>query len=64
MDGKINVVCCFCGKELEIQDSVSLIIYPLFGSDESQELFCHRKHLVENIDKSIPLHPDLEEDDV
>jgi len=49
---------------LEIEDSVSLIIYPSYGSDESQELFCHRMYLVEHIDKSIPLHPDLGEDDV
>jgi hypothetical protein len=60
-ENKINavVICCFCGIELNIKDAVTLVIYPIYNNDESQQLFCHRNHLREKLLKSIPLHPDI-----
>ncbi len=63
MDGKNKVICCFCGEQIEdISQLTVLCVYPNYNSEESQELYCHKKHLVEKLFKSIPLHPDLEED--
>ncbi len=61
MDGKISqkVVCCFCGESLLIEKAVVVIIKPSFESEELQELFCHKEHLLEKIDRSIILHPDF-----
>ena len=63
MDGQLNdnieVTCCFCGKGLYLKDAAILTILPNFQSDEKQQLFCHKNHLVERLDKSIPLHPDF-----
>jgi hypothetical protein len=66
MDGLLNkneVICCFCGKSLSITKAVVLNIQPNIQSDEFQSLFCHKYHLVELINKSTPLHPDLFKDD-
>jgi hypothetical protein len=62
MDGKNKVVCCFCGEQIDIKEATVIIVYPNYNSEESQEFYCHRKHLVEKFIKSIPLHPDLEEE--
>jgi hypothetical protein len=58
MDGN-KVICCFCGKNMEMFESVSIQIFPIFNKDESQQLFCHKKCLVEKLHKSIPIHPEL-----
>lgn len=67
MDGQLNnnseVMCCFCGNYLPLKDALVLSIYPNIESKESQQLFCHKNHLVERIVKSIPLHPDFFEDE-
>ena len=66
MDGLLNkndVTCCLCGEPLLITEAAVLNIQPNIQSDEVQSLFCHKYHLVELINKSIPLHPDLFEDD-
>ena len=65
MDGNLNnkVVCCFCGESLFLKDAAVLTAQPNFESDEMQQLFCHKNHLVERVDKSIPLHPDFFEDE-
>jgi len=60
MDGLLNrdkVVCCFCGDSLLITKAIVLNIQASIHSDEVQSLFCHKHHLVELINKSIPLHP-------
>ena len=67
MDGQLNnnieVTCCFCGEGLPLRDAAILIAKPSVNSTEIQNLFCHKAHLVERIDKSIPLHPDFFEDE-
>jgi len=65
MDGKLNnteVVCCFCGESLDINEAVIITIKPNISSDETQNLFSHRMHLIEHLDKSVILHPDIFED--
>jgi hypothetical protein len=55
MDNKINnleVVCCFCGETLFMNEAVLLTARPSLENDESQNLFCHRVHLTEKIHKS------------
>jgi hypothetical protein len=60
---KQNVICCFCGKTLDFNKAVKLIIYPKPDYDETQQLFCHRKCILLKVVKSVPLHPDLTVDD-
>lgn len=62
-NGNKEVMCCFCGKSLALKDAAIIIIQPSIESEEKQQLFCHKNHLVERIDKSIPLHPDFFDDD-
>lgn len=66
MGGKLNnnVICCFCGESLSLSDAAVLLVKFNMDSDESQQLFCHREHLVRCLDKSIFLHPDFYEDDI
>ena len=62
MDGKVNdkmVVCCFCGESLFLKDAVVLSVQLNISNHEKQQLFCHRNHLRERLDKSIILHPDF-----
>ncbi len=65
MDGNLNnkVICCFCGEEILLEEASILTIQPNIKSEEKQNLFCHKNHLVERIVKSIPLHPDFFEDE-
>ena len=57
--GNMEVTCCFCGEGLLLKDAAVITIQPNIESDEVQQLFCHKNHLIERIDKSIILHPDL-----
>lgn len=63
MDGQQNfnseVTCCFCSEQLLLKDAAILNIQPNINSEEVQSFFCHKHHLLELINKSIPLHPDL-----
>ena len=61
MDEILNnkVVCCFCGQSLLLGDAAVLEVRPNFGSKESQQLFCHKEHLIEQLHNSIILHPDF-----
>jgi hypothetical protein len=61
MDGNSEnkVICCFCGKELFIENAVVLTIQSNIQSEECQQLFCHKNHLIERIDKSIPIYLDF-----
>lgn len=66
MDGNYNktiVVCCFCGESLSVEEAIILNVQPSVHSNEVQNLFSHRDHFVEKIDKSIFLHPDFFEDE-
>lgn len=65
MDGNLinKVMCCFCGGELLLEDAAILTIRANIKSEEMQDIFSHKKHLVEKIDKSIPLHPDFFDDE-
>lgn len=58
-----KVVCCFCGQSLFYKDAVLLSVQPNYKSDEVQQLFCHKNHLIERLNKSIFLHPDFFEED-
>jgi hypothetical protein len=59
MDEVFDVVCCFCGEGLSLVEATVLIARPNFNSDEQQQLFCHKKHFTDSINKEIPLHPDF-----
>jgi hypothetical protein len=63
MDGTLDdgnkVVCCFCGKSLLLEDAVVLSVQRNIESKETQCLFCHKKHFIEKLDKSVVLHPDF-----
>lgn len=63
MDGQFNknseVICCFCGKSVDVKDAIILNVQPSIESDEVQNFFSHKKHFTEKLDKSIPLHPDF-----
>lgn len=54
-----EIICCFCSKQLLLKDAAVLNIQPNINSDEIQSLFCHKYHIIELVDKSIPLHPDF-----
>ncbi len=57
------VVCCFCGQSLSERDAVRMVIFPPDAEGESQTLYCHRKHLLQHLDRSVPHHPALDDDD-
>jgi hypothetical protein len=59
MNESTNVKCCFCGEWLLLNDASVLDVRFNIKSDETQRLFCHKHHLIERLDKSIPLHPDF-----
>ena len=66
MAGRLNnteVVCCFCGASLNINEALIITIRPNVSSEDTQNLFSHRFHLIEHLHKSIILHPDIFEDD-
>ena len=67
MDGQFNndseVICCFCGKNLLLNDALVLNVQPGIESHETQSFFSHKRHFVEKIDKSLPLHPDFFDDE-
>lgn len=56
---KSEVICCFCGESLSLDQAGVLIALPNIDSDEKQQLFCHKNHFVESLIKTIPLHPDF-----
>ncbi len=56
MDGISNseqVICCFCGESLNMEDAMMLIVYSNINNEEGQQLFCHKEHFIEKLDKSI-----------
>ena len=63
LDNNTEVTCCFCGQGLRLNDAALLVVYPNVTSDESQQLYCHKAHLIDKIDKSIFLHPDFYDDE-
>ncbi len=54
-----NMICCFCGKTLKKEIATLIQIIPKINDVESQDLYCHKKCLIERLDKSIPIHPNL-----
>ena len=58
-----KMICCFCGESVDIDKTVVLQVYPFYNSDEFQQLYCHKKCLTDKMDKTIPQHPDLIEDE-
>jgi hypothetical protein len=54
-----NAICCFCGKPVLLKEAIILSVQINIESEEIQYLFCHKKHFVKTLDKSIILHPDL-----
>jgi hypothetical protein len=52
--------CCFRFREVLWVQRVELVVIPTPGGDERQGLVCHRRCLVERIDRRVPLHPDLD----
>jgi hypothetical protein len=65
MDGsnENEMYCCFCGKLLTYKRAINIVISSKEMNDENQKIFSHKKCLSLNLHKSIPLHPDLIEDD-
>ena len=58
-----NVICCFCGKQLDYKDSVQIVLSLISIPDEIQTLYGHRVCLDKVLDKSVPRHPDLIENE-
>jgi len=56
---ELEVVCCFCGNGLLLAAAAVLTVRPSWNSEEQQQLFCHKAHLVEALLPSIVLHPDF-----
>lgn len=67
MDGNFNnnmeVMCCFCEEGVSLKDAAVLTVQANVNSHEKQQLFSHKNHLIEKLDKSIPLHPDFFEEE-
>lgn len=61
MDGSLNnnVMCCYCGETILLENAVILTIQPSMENDEIQQLFSHKNCLVERMHKSVVLHPDI-----
>ena len=57
-EDKIEVVCCFCGKPLSYHDEKVINVKSNIKSEEVQQLFCHKEHFIEKLDKSVPLYID------
>ena len=55
------VVCCFCGVPLPEHEAVLVVVYPTSERDEAQNLYAHRRCLVERLRPEVPRHPALEE---
>jgi hypothetical protein len=58
-----TVMCCFCGRGLERDASVTLEVFPVGAVDESQSLWCHPGCLAERVDPKVPLLLDAAEYD-
>jgi len=54
-----NIVCCFCGKQLNHKDSVQIVLSLISIPDESQTIFGHKTCLDKVLDKSVPRHHEL-----
>lgn len=53
---KMEVICCFCGKPISYNEAMVINVQSNVNSEEVQQLFCHKEHLIEKLDKSIPLY--------
>jgi hypothetical protein len=58
-----NVMCCFCGETISLEEAVVLTVQSNIKNEEKQQLFSHRVCLVERVDKSVVLHPAFFDDD-
>lgn len=54
-----KVVCCFCGQSLFHNQAILLMVQPSQKNDDIQQIFCHASCLIDRLDPSIVLHPDL-----
>ena len=63
MDNFEKVACCFCGENLDYIDSVEINFGMISNPEETQTVFGHKKCLDNVLDKSVPRHPDLIEND-
>jgi len=58
INDKTDVVCCFCGTKMDVNDATIIVVYPTIKSDEGQQFFCHKEHFVEKLDKSVIFYLD------
>ncbi len=58
-----NVICCFCGLQLDERSAVLLVFSAGEAREESQTVYAHRRCLASHLHESVPLHPDLLGDD-
>ena len=60
MDGnkesKLEVICCFCGEIMNIEEATILLVFSDITKEEGQQLFCHKQHLIEKLDDVIILY--------
>ena len=65
MDGSSieTAVCCICGKTCNFRSAAQLSLKPSCESDEIQHLWAHRSCVRKVIQKTVPLHPDLYDED-
>ena len=57
----MEVICCFCGKSLPYHKAMVINVQSNVNSEEVLQLFCHRNHFKERLDKSISLYIDIDE---
>ena len=60
---KDKVVCCFCGDSLDYKNSVQIAFNIISIPEEIQTVYGHKKCLDKVLDKSVPRHPDLTENE-
>lgn len=59
-EDKIEVICCFCEKALPFHEAMIINVQSKVNSEETQQLFCHKEHFIEKLDKSVLLYIDDE----
>jgi ribosomal protein S27E len=52
-----DVICAFCGRGLAEAGAIKLLL--IAPSGETQTIFAHATHLLDCLQSSVPIHPDI-----
>jgi hypothetical protein len=55
----VEVTCCFCGGDLELERATQLVVVPPGEDVGNQILYCHGNHLKEAIHATVLLMPEV-----